>query len=140
MYNLQRGRTLEEAVEAIYRFMGYRTQTNTVLHTRPVRIQAEIHHPNGPQKLLIECKHCDESVDAEEVEKFCSRVAFARENSEADCGLLVSNTEFSEDAVYWCSKNCSFVELRTYNQLTKKLVSFKKLFKKFHHHKSHFPN
>jgi hypothetical protein len=131
--NLHNHRTFEEAVETLFKFMGYHTKTNTVLHTRPVRIHAEMHHPSGTQRMVIECKHhVEESVDVKEVEKFCSRIAFARENSEADCGLLISRTNFSPEAESWCARNCSFVELKTYKQLISKSVRFRKLFKKFH--------
>jgi hypothetical protein len=131
--NLQSGRAFEEAVEAFFKFMGYRTQINTVLHTRPVCIHAEMQHPRGTQKVLIECKHhAEEPVDIKEVEKFCHTVALAREKSFAYRGLLISNAAFSEEAQSWCARNCSFVELKTYKQLICKSIRFSKLLKKFH--------
>jgi restriction endonuclease Mrr len=130
--NLQSGRAFEEAVEAFFKFMGYKTQTNIVLQTRPVRIHAEMQHPLGTQKVLIECKHhAEEPVDIKEVEKFCHTVALAREKSLADRGLLISNADFSEEAQLWCAKNCSFVELKTYKQLICKSIRFNKLLRKF---------
>jgi restriction endonuclease Mrr len=136
--NLHTGKSLEEAVVTLFKFMGYHTvyhnETNTLLQTRPVLINAEMHHPKeGQQKLLIECKHTeDESIGLKEVQMFCCRVAFARENSEANMGMLVSKSEFSEEAMSWCARNCSFVELKTYKQLIRTSVRFKKLLKKFH--------
>ena len=125
-------RNFEEAVEAFFSFMGYQTKINTVLHTRPVRIHAEIHQPSGKQRLLIECKQCgQEPIGIHEVEKFCSTIAFAREKSEADRGILITQAHFSEEAKSWSAKNCSFVELRTYRQLICKSIRFKKMLKKF---------
>ena len=125
-------RAFEEAVEAFFSFMGYNTKINTVLHTRPVRIHAEIHQPSGKQRLLIECKYCgQEPIGIHEVEKFCSAIAFAREKSQADRGILITQVQFSEEAKSWCAKNCSFVELRTYRQLICKSIRFKKMLKKF---------
>ena len=132
-YNLQGGRSFEEAVEMLFSFMGYHTRTSIVLHNRPAYIHAEMHHPKGKQRLLIECKHClEELVGVKEVEKFCSRIAFARENAEADLGLLVSNTGFSPEAVMWCARNCSFVQLKTYKQLVSRSVNIRKLLRPFH--------
>ncbi len=131
---LHTGRIFEETVETVYRCMGYSTRYNHVLHTRPARIHAEIYHPAGKQRVLIECKHSDEEpVSIQEVERFCSRVAHAREHSIADTGLLVSKTHFNADALAWAQRNCSFVELKTYKQIIYRSVSFKKLLKKFHH-------
>ncbi len=133
-YNLQSAKIFEETVETVFRHMGYNTRTSITLHTRPVHIHAEMHHPKGKQKLLIECKHCQESVGVHEVEKFCSKIALARENSETEYGLLVSNTDFSPEAVSWCAKNCSFVKLRTYKQLLSASMRCRKMLRKFHKH------
>jgi hypothetical protein len=131
--NLQSGRTFEETIEALLKFMGYHTKASTTLHTRQAHIKAEIHHPKGKQRLLIECMHhIEESVGIREVEKFCSRIAFAREKAEADLGLLVSNTGFSPEAVIWCGKNCSFVQLKTYRQLISRSATIGKLLRPFH--------
>jgi hypothetical protein len=133
--NVHNGRSLEHAVEVLFKHMGYHTKPSTVLHTRPAHIHAIIHHPTGPQKVLIECKHSDdETVDIKEVEKFCAKVAFAREHSIADSGLLVSKTNFTEEVKTWASRNCSFVELRTYKQLVSRSTSFRKMLRKFHKH------
>lgn len=131
-YNPLSGRTFEDIVEGLLKFMGYNTQANTVLHTRPTCIRAIIHHPKGTQKLLIECRNNQEqAISVNDVERFCSKVAVAREKSEADRGLLVSSTRFSEEALSWVSRNCSFVELRTYKQLILSSARFKKLLRKF---------
>jgi hypothetical protein len=76
--------------------------------------------------------HIEESVGIKEVEKFCARIAFAREKAEADPGLLVSNTSFSPEAVIWCAKNCSFVQLKTYRQLISRSATIGKLLRPFH--------
>ncbi len=132
-YNPLCGRTFEDIVEGLLSFMGYNTQTNTTLHTRPTHIRAEILHPKkGTQKLLIECKNYETPVSVHEVENFCAKVAFERENSQTDYGILVSNTDFSAEAVSWASRNCSFVQLRTYKQLILTSARFRKLLKKFH--------
>jgi hypothetical protein len=131
-FSLQSGRTFEETVETLFCFMGYHTKPKTVLHTRPAHIHAVMHHPKGTQKLLIECRNHEEPVGIQEVQAFCSKVAFAKEASEADIGLLISNTGFSEEAVAWCAKNCSFVQLRTYKHLIKRSHNFRKLLRKFH--------
>ncbi|MDR1992431.1 MAG: restriction endonuclease [Nitrososphaerota archaeon] len=129
-YNLQSGKTFEETVENLFNQMGYCTKLKPALHTRATYIHAVIHQPKGVQKLLIECK---DSADIQEVQYFCSKVAFARENAEVDGGLLIVNTNFSEDAMAWCKKNCSFVELKTYKQLIAKSANFRKILKKFNH-------
>lgn len=135
--NVHSGRSLEHAVEVLFKHMGYHTEPSTVLHTRPAYIHAMIHHPTGPHKVLIECKHSDdEAVDIKEVEKFCAKVAFAREHCIADSGLLVSKTNFTEEVKMWASRNCSFVELRTYKQLVSRSTNFRKMLKKFHKHSS----
>jgi len=135
-HNLHSERHLEESVETFFKHMGYHTKTNTVLHTRSVRIHAHLNHPKEKQKILVECKHAPEPVGVHEVQKFCSKVAFARENSEADYGVLVSNTGFSEDAVSWLANHCSFVKLKTYKEIMARSVTINKLTKKFHHHKN----
>ncbi|MCL2359500.1 MAG: restriction endonuclease [Nitrososphaerota archaeon] len=127
-YNLQSGKTFEETVESLFNQMGYHTKLKNVLHTRASYIHAVMQHPKGTQRLFIECKN---SVDIIDVQHFCSKVAFARENLEVDGGLLIANVGFSDDAVSWCKKNCSFVELKTYKQLIAKSASFRKMLKKF---------
>jgi hypothetical protein len=127
-YNLQSGKTFEETVEALFNQMGYDTKLKNVLHTRASYIHAVIQQPKGTQRLFIECKN---SVDIIDVQHFCSKVAFARENLEVDGGLLIANVGFSDDAVSWCKKNCSFVQLKTYKQLIAKSASFRKMLKKF---------
>jgi hypothetical protein len=133
-YNLQSSRHLEEAVESLFNFMGYSTIKGTVLHTRSTPIRAEMRHPKEGHRLLIECKHHHQhqTVGIAEVQTFCSRVAFARENTHADCGMLISNTDFTPEAIVWCAKNCSFVKLRTYKQLMTTSTNFRKLLRKFH--------
>ena len=131
-FNLQAGKTLEETVETLLRFMGYHTRTSTTLHTRKPHIHAEVHHPKGKQRLLIECMHhIEELVGIKEVEKFCAQTAYAREKAEADSGLLVSNTGFSPEAISWCAKNCSFVQLKTYGQMISKSANVRKLLRPF---------
>ncbi|WP_343383036.1 restriction endonuclease [Candidatus Bathycorpusculum sp.] len=127
-YNLQSGRTFEETVESLFNQMGYHTKPKHVLHTRSTYIHAVIDQPKGTQRLLIECKN---SVDLIDVQHFCSRVAFARENLEVDGGLLVANVGFSDESLSWCKSNCSFVELKTYKQLIAKSASFRKMLRKF---------
>ncbi|MFA7397742.1 MAG: restriction endonuclease [Candidatus Bathyarchaeia archaeon] len=129
--NLQSERHFEENVEAFYKHMGYRTQTNTVLHTRPVDIHAHLDHPKGKQKVIVECKHLGEPVRLHEVQRFCCKIAFARDKAQADLGVLVSDTGFSEDAVIWVAKHCSFVRLRTYKQVVTRSAKVNKLVKKF---------
>jgi hypothetical protein len=137
--NAHSGRSLEHAVEVLFKHMGYHTKPSTVLHTRPANIHAIIHHPTGSQKVLIEVQHAeDEAVNIKEVEKFCAKVAFAREHSIADSGLLVSKTNFTEDVKMWAAKNCSFVELRTYKQLVSRSTSLRKMLKKFHKHSDEY--
>jgi hypothetical protein len=134
-HSVHSGRSLEHAVEVLFKHMGYHTKPSTVLHTRPAHIHAIIHHPTGPQKVLIECQHSeDEVVNIREVEKFCAKVAFAREHAIADSGLLVSKNTFSDEVKTWAARNCSFVELRTYKQLVSRSTSFRKMLKKFHKH------
>lgn len=131
--NVHSGRSLEHAVELLFKHMGYQTKLGTVLHTRPSNIHAIIHHPTGSKRVLIECKHSDEeTVNIKEVEKFCAKVAFAREHSIADSGLLVTNANFSEEVKVWAARNCSFVELKTYKQLISRSTSLSKMLKKFH--------
>ncbi len=133
--NVHSGRSLEHAVELLFKHMGYHTKPSTVLHTRPSNIHAIIHHPTGPHKVLIECQHSDdETVDIKHVEKFCAKVAFAREHAIVDSGLLVSKNSFSEEVKIWAARNCSFVELRTYKQLVSRSTSFRKMLRKFHRH------
>jgi hypothetical protein len=137
MTNLQSERHFEENVETFYKHMGYNTRTNTVLHTRPVHIHAHLNHPKDKQKVLVECKHHTEPIAVEEVQRFCSKIAFAREHGEANLGVIVSHTGFTEDAKTWCSRNCSFVRLRTYKQVMTRSARVNKLAKKFHGHHSH---
>jgi len=129
-------RHFEESIETFFKHMGYHTRTNTVLHTRSVRIHANLNHPKEIQKVLVECQHVSGPVGIHEVQTFCSKVAFARENKEADYGVLVSNTGFSEEAVSWIANHCSFVRLRTYKQIMARSIKITKLEKKFHHHKN----
>jgi len=129
-YNLQSGKTFEETVESLFNQMGYHTKLKHVLHTRATYIHAVMEHPNGTQRLLIECKN---NVDIIDVQHFCSRVAFAREKLEVDGGLFIANVGFSDEAMSWCKRNCSFVELKTYKQLIAKSASFRKMLKKFSH-------
>lgn len=132
-FSLQAGRTIEETVETLLRFMGYHTKASTTLHTRKPNIHAEMHHSKGKQRLLIECMHhIEELVGIKEVEKFCAKTAFAREKAEADSGLLVSSTGFSPEAILWCAKNCSFVQLKTYRQLISKSANVGKLLRPFY--------
>ncbi len=127
-YNLQSGRSFEEIVEGLLKFMGY----NTIVNANRIHIHAEITHAKGKNRLLIECKNYQEKpVDLKEVEKFCHTVAFAREHREADSGMLISNSGFSSEAMTWCSRNCSFVQLRTYKQLISASARFRKLARKF---------
>ena len=131
--NPQSTRRFEEAVESFFRIMGYETHPNIALHTRPVHIHAKIHHPHGTQRILIGCKHTEEGpIGLKEVEKFCSSVALARDKSQVDRGLLVSGSNFSEEATAWVARNCTFVELKTYKQVIHKSIRFNKLMKKFH--------
>lgn len=132
--HLQSERHFEESVETFYKHMGYNTRTNTTLHTRPVQIHAHLEHPKEKQKVLVECKPHQEPVGVHEVQKFCSKVAFARENKTASAGVMISNTGFTEEAVTWVSCHCTFVKLRTYKQLINRSVKVNKLAKKFHNH------
>ncbi len=128
-YNLQSGRNFEDIVEGLLKFMGY----NTIVNANKIHIHAEITHAKGKNRLLIECKnHTEKTVSLHEVEKFCHTVALAREHHEADLGMLISNTSFSEEAMSWCTRNCSFVQLRTYGQLISASARFRKLARKFH--------
>jgi restriction endonuclease Mrr len=122
-YNLQSGRTFEETVETLFKVMGYNTKPKTVLHTRSAHISAVMHHPKGKKKLLIECQTNNEPVGIHDVQKFCSKVAHAREKSEADSGVLVSTIGFSDEALAWCTSNCSFVKLKTYRQVISKTTN-----------------
>jgi len=132
-YNPHSGRTFEDIVQSMLNFMGYNTKANHTLHTRQTHIRAELEHAKGKMKLHIECKHQpNEPVSVHEVECFCSKVAIARENSEVDGGLLISNTEFTPEALSWCARNCSFVQLKTYKQLIHFSARYKKLLNKFH--------
>lgn len=134
--NLQSIRHFEENVETFYRHMGYNTRTNTTLHTRPVHIHAHLDHPKEKQKVLVECKHYTEPIGIVEVQRFCSKIAFARENREANYGVFVSYTGFTEEAAKWCKQNCSFVRLRTYKQIMHRSARVNKLVKKFNQHMS----
>jgi restriction endonuclease Mrr len=136
--HLQSERHFEESVETFYKHMGYKTHTNTVLHTRPVNIHAHLNHPKEKQKVIVECKPHLEPVGVQEVQKFCSKIAFARENKTASAGVLISNTGFSEEAVTWVASNCSFVRLKTYKQLVSRTAKVNKIAKKFHKH-THTP-
>jgi non-canonical (house-cleaning) NTP pyrophosphatase len=127
-------RHFEESIETFYKHMGYHTKTNTTLHTRSVRIHAHLKNSKEIQKVLVECHHAPGPVGIQEVQKFCSKVAFAREKAEADYGVLVSNTGFSEEAVSWLAEHCSFVRLRTYKQIMARSAKITKLAKKFHNH------
>jgi len=112
--------------------MGYNTRFTTVLHTRTAHIIAEMNFIKGKHKLLIECTNSGEQpVGVYEVQKFCSRVALSREKSTVDGGLLVSTAGFTPEAVSWCQKYCSFVDLRTYKQLMASSASFGKMLRKF---------
>lgn len=129
--DLHNERIFHDTVEAHFKVMGYNTRPHTALHTRPTHIRAEMHtHPKGPQKLLIACTH-NQSLDLPQVQKFCSKVAFARETHHADLGLLISNKEFSPDAIAWCEKHCSFVKLKTFKELISTSAKFRKMLKKF---------
>jgi hypothetical protein len=131
-YNPVSGRTFEDIVEGILNFMGYHTKAHPTLHTRQTHIQAEIQHAKGKHRLHIECKHHQqEPVSLHEVERFCAKVAHARENSKVDGGILISNTEFTPEAKLWCATNCSFVQLKTYKQLISFHANYKKLLNKF---------
>ncbi|MDR0372551.1 MAG: restriction endonuclease [Nitrososphaerota archaeon] len=129
-YNLQSGKTFEETVETLFKQMGYQTKLKPVLHTRTTHIHAVMHHPKGTQRLLIECKN---SANIHDVQQFCSKVAFTKESAEIDGGLLIVNTGFSEEAISWCKKNCSFVQLKTYKQLIARSASFRRMLKKFNY-------
>ncbi len=131
-YNLQNGRTFEETVEPLFRFMGYNTRFSTVLHTRTAHIIAEMDFIKGKHKLLIECTNPGEQpIGVYEVQKFCSRVALAKEKSTVDGGMLVSTAGFTPEAISWCQKYCSFVHLRTFKQLMASSASFGKMLRKF---------
>ncbi|MGD6851254.1 MAG: restriction endonuclease [Candidatus Bathyarchaeia archaeon] len=136
-FNLQSGKTFEETVETLFKVMGYNTKPKTVLHTRSAHISAVMHHPKGKQKLLIECQSNVEAVGIQAVQQFCSKVAHAREKAEADTGVLISTTGFSEEAVAWCTSNCSFVKLKTYSQVISRTSNIRKLLRKFHRHQTH---
>lgn len=130
--HLQSERHFEESVETFYKHMGYSTRPNlTTLHTRPAHIHAHLDHPKEKQKVIVECKPHQEPVGVQEVQRFCNKIAFARENQTASAGVLISNTGFTEEAVTWISHNCSFVRLRTYKQLVSRSVKVNKLAKKF---------
>jgi hypothetical protein len=112
--------------------MGYNTQFTTVLHTRAAHIIAEMDGVKGKRKVLIECANpVSEPLGTYEVQKFCSRVAHARETAGVHDGLLVSSTGFTPEADAWCSKYCSFVELKTYKELRSSSIRFGKLLRKF---------
>ncbi|MCW3998635.1 MAG: restriction endonuclease [Candidatus Bathyarchaeota archaeon] len=131
-YNLHNGKRLEEHVEPLFRFMGYSTQFTTVLHTRAAHIIAEMDGVKGRHKVLIECANpINEPLGLYEVQKFCSRVAYAREDGKVQNGLLVSTTGFTPEAIAWCKKYCSFVDLKTYKQLMATSAKFGKMLRKF---------
>ena len=125
-------RQFEESVETFYKNMGYNTRKNTVLHTRSVHIHAHLDHPKEKYKVIVECKPRQEPVDIQEVQRFCSKIAFARENKTASAGVLISNTGFTKEAIDLVSKNCTFVRLRTYKQLIQKSTKVNKIAKKLH--------
>lgn len=132
VHNLHKGKRIEEHVEPIFRFMGYNTQFTTVLHTRAAHIIAEIDGVKGKHKMLIECANpINEPLGAYEVQKFCTRVAHAREDGKIHGGLLVSTTGFTPEANSWCKKYCSFVDLKTYEEIKASSVRFGKLLRNF---------
>jgi hypothetical protein len=139
-FNLQSGKTFEETVETLFKVMGYHTKPKTVLHTRSTHIHAVMHHPKGKQKLHIECTSQSGPIGIDEVQQFCNRVAHAREKSEADTGVLISVTGFSDEAAEWCNRNCSFVQLKTYRQVISRTSNIRKLMRKFHREIHHNPN
>jgi hypothetical protein len=115
--NLDNERAFQDTVETHLKILGYNTGSHTTLHTRPTHLLAEMHqHPKGPFRLLITCIH-NKTTELQEVQKFCSKVAFARENLEANSGILISNKEFSPETIAWCEEHCSFVRLRAFRHL-----------------------
>ncbi len=131
-YNPQCGKTFEDIIEGMLNQVGYNTKAHTTLHTRNPHLRAEILQAKKKLKLHVECKgHHQEPIDVKAVECFCHKVAMAREKSEVDCGLLVSSSGFSDEAVSWCERNCSFVQLKTYKQMINFTAHCKKLQRKF---------
>ncbi len=131
-YNPLCGKTFEDIVECMLMQMGYNTKAHTTLHTRLAHILAEIRQPTRKLKLYIECKgHHGGPVGVEEVERFCHKVALSREKREVDSGVIISSTGFSDEAIAWCERNCSFVQLKSYKQLISFNARHKKLLRKF---------
>jgi len=130
-FSLRSGRTFEETIETLFNHMGYDTKPKTVLHTRSAHIQAIIRNPRGKKRVLIECINGCDPVGIQEIQQFCNRVAHAREKSEADTGMMISVTGFNDEAITWCAKNCSFVQLKTYSQVITKTSKVRKLMRKF---------
>jgi hypothetical protein len=130
-YNPHCGKTFEDIVESMLNQMGYNTKAHTTLHTRSTHLRAEILNAKQKLKLHVECKGHEVPLDLKDVEHFCHKVAMAREKSEVDLGLLVSNSGFSNEALSWVATNCSFVQLKSYKQLITFSARCKKLQRKF---------
>jgi hypothetical protein len=112
--------------------LGYNTKAHTTLHTRNPHLRAELLQDKQKVKFHVECKaHHEGPIGLREVERFCHRVAVAKENSEVDSGMLISNSGFSQEAVSWVAKNCSFVQLKSYKELISFNARHKKLLRKF---------
>jgi len=132
-YSPQCGKTFEDIVEGMLNQLGYNTKAHTTLHTRTPHLRAELLQAKRKLILHIECKghHNDKPLDLADVEYFCHKVAVVRDKGEVDCGLLISNSGFTEEAVSWCRSHCSFVQLKTYMQLINFNAKCKKLHRKF---------
>ena len=132
-YSPQCGKTFEDIVKEMLNQLGYSTKAHTTLHTRTPHLRVEVLQAKRKLILHVECKgHYNEKpLDVHDVEAFCHKVAIAKEKGEVDRGLLISNSGFTEEAVSWGQRHCSFVQLKSYKQLISFNAKCKKLHRKF---------
>ncbi len=135
--SVDKGRTFEEEVAALFKLMGYSVQINSIVNAGQIDIRAEIKLGMVTQKVIIECKNYNSSVGIEDVEKFCSRILLARQKADTDFGILVSNSDFTAQAKS-CAIGYNFLQLKTYRQLLSQLVDFESYLKNFVYDYEHY--
>jgi Restriction endonuclease len=136
--SLQKGKSFEEEVAALFKLMGYSTEINTLINAGQIDIRVEIKLGLVTQKGIIECKnYSGTNVGIEDVEKFCNRISLARQKDQTDFGMLISNTDFSAQAKL-CATSYGFVQLRTYRQLLSQLIDFEAYLKNFVYDFEHY--
>jgi|GEM_PF-4936559 len=110
----EQGKSLEDMVEQIMISKGYSTETRKKIKGQSGEYnEIDVLATNDQDVIAIECKNYSEDykVGVSEVRDFCSKLA----DLEIDKGLVITGSNFSQDAVGWSSNNPQGVKIELWN-------------------------